>query len=49
MSAEAFLDTNVLVYCFDPCEPEKQGRARDLVERALRDGGAEVCNGVHEG
>jgi len=38
MSAEAFLDTNILVYCFEPAEPEKQRRARVLVESALRDG-----------
>ena len=38
MPAEFFLDTNVLVYTFDRRAPEKQTRARDLVERALRTG-----------
>jgi predicted nucleic acid-binding protein len=38
MSAEAFLDTNVLIYCFDPGEPAKQKLARQLVGRALDDG-----------
>lgn len=32
-----FLDTNVLVYCFDPREPVKQRRAQQLVEQALGD------------
>lgn len=26
-----FLDTNIIVYAFDPNEPEKQARARDLI------------------
>ena len=46
MSAETFLDTNVLVYCFDSGEPEKQRRARDLVEEALRDGSAIISTQV---
>ena len=37
MSARFFLDTNIFVYTFDPREPEKQARATDLVETALRD------------
>lgn len=32
-----FLDTNVLVYCFDAREPAKQKKARQLVEQALTD------------
>jgi len=32
MSAEYFLDTNVLVYAFDQSQPEKQARARDLLD-----------------
>ena len=31
MSAEYFLDTNVLVYAFDPEHPDKQARARGLM------------------
>ncbi len=31
----AFLDTNVLVYLFDPDAPAKQARAQALVEQAL--------------
>jgi predicted nucleic acid-binding protein len=36
MSGRYFLDTNILVYTFDPSQPEKQDRARRLVEEALR-------------
>ncbi|PXA03469.1 VapC toxin family PIN domain ribonuclease [Coraliomargarita sinensis] len=32
MSADYFLDTNVLVYAFDQTAPEKQARARELIE-----------------
>lgn len=35
MSAEFFLDTNILVYTFDDTNPTKQKKARDLVEQAL--------------
>jgi len=31
MSAEAFIDTNVLVYAFDPDAPPKRDRARELL------------------
>ena len=34
MPAEFFLDTNVLVYTFDQTDPEKQKKARELVEHA---------------
>jgi predicted nucleic acid-binding protein len=30
-----FFDTNVLVYCFDNTEPQKQARAKDLLAQAL--------------
>ena len=32
MSAECFLDTNVIVYAFDPESPEKMHRARELLQ-----------------
>ena len=35
MPAEFFLDTNIFVYTIDWQEPDKQARARRLVERAL--------------
>ena len=35
MSAEFFLDTNVLVYTFDASRPDRRARARELVETAL--------------
>lgn len=38
MSVESFFDTNVLVYCFEPREPQKQRRALELIEQALHDG-----------
>ena len=31
MSAKAFLDTNVVVYAFDPDSPDKQRTARKLL------------------
>jgi len=46
MSAEAFLDTNVLVYCFEQGEPEKQRTALQLVESALRQGTALISTQV---
>ena len=45
IGAEAFLDTNVLVYCFDPGAPAKQ-RARELVEEALRNGSGVISTQV---
>jgi len=36
MSAEFFLDTNILVYCFDSRDCAKQEGARELVSRALK-------------
>jgi predicted nucleic acid-binding protein len=38
MSAEFFLDTNVLVYTFDASAAKKRARARELVQRALETG-----------
>lgn len=35
MSAEFFLDTNVLVYSFDERAPAKRAKAMELIERAL--------------
>jgi predicted nucleic acid-binding protein len=35
MHAPEFLDTNVLVYAYDPSDPRKQRVAQDLVRRAL--------------
>ena len=35
MPVEFFLDTNILVYTFDETAPDKQMKARALVERAL--------------
>jgi predicted nucleic acid-binding protein len=40
LSANFFLDTNVLVYCFDARFPDKQARARGLVREALTGAGA---------
>jgi len=41
MSGVDFLDTNVVLYAWDPAAPDKQRIARDLLRRAL-DGGAVV-------
>lgn len=38
MSAEFFLDTNVLVYSFDEREPDKAVKSRGLIEQALVEG-----------
>ena len=38
MSAENFLDTNVLVYLFDETDDYKRGRAERLVQQALENG-----------
>ena len=38
MSDRYFLDTNVLVYSFDPVEPRKASVAEDLVIRAVTSG-----------
>jgi predicted nucleic acid-binding protein len=36
MSANYFLDTNIVVYTFDSGAPKKKRRAQDLLEQALR-------------
>ena len=41
-----FVDTNVLVYCTDIAAPQKQARARDLVERLTTTGEAVVSTQV---
>jgi predicted nucleic acid-binding protein len=38
MSDRYFLDTNILVYCFEDQRPEKQTRALELVAGALQSG-----------
>lgn len=38
MSADAFLDTNVLIYSFDSRSPQKQERARELIASGLDSG-----------
>jgi predicted nucleic acid-binding protein len=38
MSGRYFLDTNVIVYSFDPRSPAKAGRARKLIARAVEEG-----------
>jgi len=35
MPATEFLDTNILVYAYDPTNPRKQRTAQDLLRRAL--------------
>ena len=46
MPAEYFLDTNIFVYTFDRHDPQKQARARSLVERALGTGEGVVSSQV---
>lgn len=38
MNAEFFIDTNVLIYTFDTEHRDKQARAQELIETALRTG-----------
>ena len=38
MSAEHFLDTNILIYLFDKTDEDKSRRATSLVERSLAEG-----------
>lgn len=42
MNADYFLDTNVLVYCFDENEPDKREIGRKLVATALRNGSGAI-------
>lgn len=46
MSAEAFIDSNVLVYLFDKSAPAKRGRAESLVEDAMSVGSACISHQV---
>ena len=46
MPAEFFLDTNIFAYTFDRRAPDKQARARGLVERALGTGEGVVSSQV---
>ncbi len=39
MAARFFLDTNILIYSFDPDEPSKRAISRKLVDRALSGNG----------
>jgi predicted nucleic acid-binding protein len=47
MNADYFLDTNVLLYTFDPSDPRKQRIARMLVDGAMQEGrgliSSQVC------
>ena len=38
MSAEHFLDTNILVYMLDETDDSKRGRAEELVRTSIEDG-----------
>ena len=42
MSADYFLDTNVLVYSFDETAPTKREKSRALIETALRTGSGTI-------
>jgi predicted nucleic acid-binding protein len=42
MTGPFFVDTNVLIYADDSADPEKQGRARNLLRSALGDGSGKV-------
>jgi predicted nucleic acid-binding protein len=46
MSAEYFLDSNILLYCFDPAEPRKQRIARMLVDGAVHEGRGVISSQV---
>jgi predicted nucleic acid-binding protein len=41
-----FLDTNIVIYCFDNTDPRKQEIAKNLVAQALSSGMAVVSNQV---
>lgn len=36
MTGRSFLDSNVLVYAYDPSDPQRQSIAEDLVRRAMK-------------
>ena len=46
MSADYFLDSNILLYCFDPTDPSKQRIARMLVDGAVHEGRGVISSQV---
>lgn len=46
MSADYFLDSNILLYSFDPAEPRKQRIARMLVDDAVHEGRGVISSQV---
>jgi predicted nucleic acid-binding protein len=46
MASRTFLDTNVLVYLFDADSPDKQARAREILQASLERGVAVVSTQV---
>lgn len=46
MSAEYFLDSNILLYCFDPADPRKQRIARMLMDGAVHEGRGVISSQV---
>lgn len=46
MSADYFLDSNILLYSFDPAEPRKQRIARMLVDGAVHEGRGVISSQV---
>jgi predicted nucleic acid-binding protein len=46
MASRTFLDTNVLVYLFDADSPDKQARAREVLQASLERGVAVVSTQV---
>ncbi len=46
MSADYFLDSNILLYGFDPAEPRKQRIARMLVDGAVHEGRGVISSQV---
>lgn len=45
---KSFFDTNVLVYLFDSGSPDKQMRAREILQRTAKDGNAVLSTQVLE-
>ena len=46
MSADTFLDTNILAYCFDPAAEEKRTKSLELVRGALADASGIISSQV---
>jgi len=40
----ALIDTNILLYVFDPSDPRKQRLAAELLDRGLQDGSARIAH-----